>query len=90
MKRYSGTRCCPLMKTEKVERGDWVTEGGHSFFRIDEVVDLTRPCKDRRYEVVDAAPFGEDSGFDPRAMELECAGCGGRYFVFGSRIQVPA
>ena len=80
MKLYSAT--CPHMKVVKRERGDFVTEGNRSFFRVDEVITVIVPCREKKHIVIDEAPFSQNSGIDPTGIKVKCKGCGQNYYLF--------
>lgn len=80
MKRYLAT--CPHTKVIKREKGDFVTEGKKSYFRVDEVITEIVPCGEKNYIVINEMPFSQKSGIDPIGIEVNCKGCGRNYFLF--------
>ena len=80
MRKYQIT--CPHTKVVKRERGDFVTEGNKSYFRVDEVITETVPCGEKTFVVINEHPFVLDSGIDPTGLEVKCKGCGQTYYLF--------
>ena len=80
MKQYLAT--CPHMKELIREKGDFITEGNKSYFRVDEAITELVQCGEKNYVVIDKAPFPQNSGFDPEGIEVKCKGCGQTYYLF--------
>jgi len=80
MKRYLAT--CPHTREIKRERGDFVTEGNKSYFRVDEVITEVVPCGGKSYVVIGDSPFSQSSGIDPMGIEVKCKDCGKTYYLF--------
>ena len=76
------TVTCPHTIEVKRTRGDFVTEGSKSYFRVDEVFTEIVPCWGKNYVVVDKTPFGQNSGIDPQGIEVKCKNCGKTYYLF--------
>jgi len=74
---------CPHTKEIKRERGDFVTEGNRSYFRVDEVFTEIIPCGEKSYVILDKHPFTVNSGIDPLGIKVKCKGCGKEYYLFG-------
>jgi len=73
---------CPHTKEVKRERGDFVTEGNSSYFRVDKVITEIVPCGEKSYVILEEHPFTSDSGIDPRGIKVKCKGCGKDYYLF--------
>ena len=76
------TVTCPHTIEVKRTRGDFVTEGKKSYFRVDEIITETRPCLGKSYVMVNENPFGQNSGIDPQGIEVKCKNCGKTYYLF--------
>ena len=83
MKRYLAT--CPHTKVVKRERGDFVTEGNKSYFRVDKVLTEEVPCGEKKYIIINENPFEQSSGVDPKGIEVKCEGCGQTYYLFENK-----
>ena len=80
MNKYLAT--CPHMREVIRERGDFVTEGNKSYFRVNDVRTEIVPCGERNYVIIDETPFSQNSGIDPEGIEVKCKGCGKTYYLF--------
>jgi len=75
---------CPHTKEIKSKRGDFVTEGNHSYFRVEKVfTEIIIPCGEKSYIILDEHPFTVNSGIDPLGIKVQCKGCGKEYYLFG-------